>query len=286
MKTLFNQTSKTVALGMITVLAACSPEEETPNTIDLSVNTDDNFIAQRNSEKVNVFKGPEVQYGSGKARSWISVNEEGFPMEIGIELTEEVFDDVSQLETENELTSSVILPLHQKAKELTPFEHIGLNYQVAGHGPIFWSEHFDFHFYTISNEERTAIPEYDPTNQDIVDGYNLFPDMTKMPSDYFKLPGQLGVIPMMGKHWLPLDWQTGYDPFTHIMILGTYSQKNVFIEPMITVDYLLSGEEFSGNYSQPQTFEEPGNNYPTKYNIYHDGKKNNIYITLSDFVKR
>jgi hypothetical protein len=244
------------------------------------------FLAQRNAEKINIFKGPVVAYGSGKARSWISINGEGFPVEIGIELSAEVFDDLSLLETDQDLTVTTVLPLHRKAKELTSFEHIGLNYQPHGHAPIYWAKHFDFHFYTITNEERMAMPDYDANNQTIVDAYNYFSDMTKMPSDYFKLPGQLSVIPKMGKHWLPFDWQTGYNPFEHIMFFGTYEQKNVFIEPMITVDFLISGNEYSSNYSQPQTFEEPGNNYPTKYNIYHDSKKGTIYITLSDFVTR
>ncbi|MDX1544638.1 MAG: hypothetical protein R3214_11905 [Christiangramia sp.] len=283
MKTLINQAGKIVVLGLFTVLAACSPEEETSKTSDLSVNANDDFIAQRNGEKVTVFKGPEVQYGSGKARSWISINEEGFPVEIGIELTQAVLSDLSLLPDGLEI--STVLPLHQKAKELTPFEHLAINFQEHGHGPIFWAEHFDFHFYTITNKERLAIPKYDANDQTIVDAFNYFPDMTKMPSDYFRFPGEGGTMQMMGKHWPPKNFET-YVPFKHIMILGTYDQKNVFIEPMITVDYLLSGDEFSGDYSQPQTFEEPGNNYPTKYNIYHDGKKNNIYITLSDFVTR
>lgn len=284
MKTLFNQTRKIVVLGLLTVLAACSPEEETSTTSDLSVNANDNFIAQRNGEKVNVFKGPEVQYGSGKARSWISLNDEGFPIEIGIEFTADVLDDRSILAEEQELTT--VLRLHQKAKEVTPFEHIGLKYAAEGHGPRWWEEHFDLYFFTITNEERMAMPEYDANDQNIVDAYNYFPDMTKMPSDYFKFPGQLAVYPTIGKHWLPTDFMTNYIPFTSVMVLGSYAQKNVFIQPMMTVDFLLSGDEFSGDYSQPQTFEEPGNNYPTKYNIYHDGKKNNIYITLSDFVTR
>ncbi len=285
MKTLFKKTSNLVALSLVFGFFACS-HEDVPATIDSSMNESTSFLVQRNAERINIFKGPVVAYGSGKARSWISINSEGYPVEIGMELTADVFDDLSLLESDQELTITTVLPLHHKAKELTPFEHIGLNYQPHGHAPVYFAEHFDFHFYTITNEERMAMPDYDANNQTIVDAYNYFPDMTKMPSDYFKLPGQLSVIPKMGKHWLPLDWQTGYNPFEHIMFFGTYDQKSVFIEPMITVAYLLSGNEFGGNYSQPQTFEEPGNNYPTKYNIYHDNASGKIYISLSDFVRR
>ena len=283
MKTLFIQIKKLTLYGVLLFFAACSPENE-PTSFDSSSDlSSKNLQVKQNSEKVNVFKGPEIQYGSGKARSWVSVNHNGFPIEIGFELTEDVFDDLSLLDSGHELT--IVLPLHHKAKEFTPFEHLGLNYQPQGHGPVFMKPHFDFHFYTITNEERMAIPEYNENDQSIVDAFNLFPDMSKMPADYLKFPGQGGVYPMMGKHWVPQDWQTGYDPFTHVMIYGSYAQKNIFTEPMVTVDYLLSGKEFSGNYSQPESFEET-NNYPTKYNIYHDLKNKKIYITLSDFVSR
>ncbi len=284
MKTLFKQTSNLLVLGLIFGFFACSPEED-PATFDTSLSDSSNsFLNKRSAEKVNIFKGPVVEYGSGKARSWISVNGVGFPVEIGIEFTAEVLEDRSLLP--NDFNQTMVLPLHHKAKELTPFEHIGMKYAADGHGPRWFAEHFDLYFFTINNEERMEIPEYDPNDQNIVDAFNYFPDMTKMPSDYFKFPGQLAVYPMIGKHWLPVDFQTNYIPFTSVMVLGTYAQKNVFIEPMVTVEYLLSGEEFSGNYSQPQTFEEPGNNYPTKYNIYHDDKTGKIYISLSHFITR
>ncbi len=284
MKTLFKQCSKLFVLGLIFGFLACSPQDNTAPVDSLNDESLTSFLANRGQENTNTFKGPVVEYGAGKARSWISVNKEGFPIEIGIELTREVFEDLDLLDSGHELTT--VLPLHHKAKELTPFEHLGLNYQPEGHGPVFWAEHIDFHFYTITNEERMTIPAYNSSDPSNVAAFNYFPDRSKMPSDYFSFPGPGGVYQMMGKHWVPQDWQTGYNPFTKVMILGTYAQKNVFIEPMVTIDYLLSGIEFSGNYSQPTTFEEPGNNYPTKYNIYHNDKNNRIYITLSDFVTR
>ena len=284
MKTLFNNLKKMLLLTIVISLMSRSNNDE-PVLNDKLNSSMAKSVLRVKDDKVNVFKGPEVKYGLGKARSYISLNKEGFPLEIAIELTPEVLSDLSALNSNNH-DGATVLSLHSKAKEETPFEHIGINFQKDGHGPVFWSAHFDFHFYTITNEERLAIPPYDATDQSIVDGYNLFPDKTKMPNDYMTFPLEGAAYPYMGKHWLPNNWATGYNPFTHIMILGSFAQKNNFIEPMITVDYLLSGEEFSGPYSQPLTFEEPGNNYPTKYNIYHDNFTGNIYISLSDFVTR
>ena len=284
MKSLTNQFSKFLVLVLFFGMLSCSKEESVDSLDAVSGEDLEAVLTKRSSDKLNVFKGPVVQYGAGKARSWISVNKDGFPVEIGIELTEDVLDDRSLL-SQGHLESAV-LPLHHKAKALTPFEHLALNYQPEGHGPVFWDEHIDFHFYMITNEERMAIPEYDALNPEIVAAFNEFPSPTKMPADYFKFPGQGGVYAMMGKHWVPADWATGYNPFTYVMILGSYAGINNFIEPMITIDYLLSGQEFSEAYSQPEIFEEPGNNYPTKYNVFHDEKTGNIYITLSDFVTR
>jgi hypothetical protein len=42
------------------------------------------------------------------------------------------------------------------------------------------------------------------------------------------------------------------------MIYGSYNGKVNFIEPMITTEYLLSNEEVSLNYSQPEYFEKAG----------------------------
>lgn len=282
MKLLIKRNKKLLLLSFIVIALSCNRDDDQAVDQESLIEASLSFEAQKKDEKVNVFKGPEVQYGEGKARSWITINKEGFPVEIGIELTSGTLKDRTELATGHEETT--VLPLHHKAKELTPFEHIGLNYQPGGHGPVFWSEHIDFHFYTITNEERLAIPAYDPKDQQIVDGYNYFPDMTKMPEDYLKFPDAGGAYPKMGKHWVPKDFQTGYNPFTHVMILGSYEQKNNFIEPMVTIEFLLSGQDFGGEYSQPETFEEAGNNYPAQYNIYHDETTGNIYVSLSDFI--
>ena len=294
MKTLINNLKKVMALVIVFSFCSCSTNDELSNA-----STSTNSSLKTSSDKFNVFKGPEVQYLNGKARSWISINKEGFPLELAIEFTPDVLVDLP-IPTDGEMVmpennvlpgtlvedGATVLPLHSKAKEVTPFEHIGLNFQPMGHDPGFNVPHFDLHFYAITLEERLAIPTYDQNNQDIVDAFNLFPDPTKMPNDYVKPPLIQASYPNMGKHWLPISWFIGSNTFTHIMVYGSYAQKNTFTEPMITVDYLLSGEEFSGTYSQPLTFEEPGNNYPTKYNIYHDELNGNIYITLSDFVTR
>lgn len=281
MKTFQFLAKKSLISGLLFLALSCNNEDD-PILLKEDIHAAQSKIS---FDKVNLFKGPEVQYGTGKARSWISVNMEGFPVEIGVELTAKVFEDLNQLPSGHYETA--VLPLHHKAKELTPFEHIALHYHPTGHAPKFFVEHLDFYFFTISDEERLAIPEYDANNQSIVDAFNSFPDADKMPSSFIKLPGQLAVYPQKGKHWLPnYLFASSYLFINHEMVLGTFAQKNNFIEPQVTIDYILSGQSSSVAYPQPDTFEEPGNNYPTKYNVYHEEKSGNVYVTLSDFVKR
>jgi hypothetical protein len=133
----------------------------------------------------------------------------------------------------------------------------------------------------ISIAEQLSIPEWSPSTDA---AFNLYPPPGYLPANYFTPPGAGTAEGQMGKHWLPVNLGD-YLPFSKIMIYGSYNGKVNFIEPMITTEYLLSNEEASLNYSQPESFEKAGN-YPTKYNIYHDQSTGNFYITLSDFVAR
>ena len=104
-----------------------------------------------------------------------------------------------------------------------------------------------------------------------------------MPANYTAPPGPVAAVAAMGKHWLPPP--PTFLPFTHVMILGSYDGRFNFIEPMVTLNYLLSGQSVSRDYSQPEKFEKAGN-YPTKYNIWKDESTGNHFVSLSQFVWR
>lgn len=260
---------------------SCSQTEvEDSLNEEVNLNSSDNGNEEFriiNSEKLRVFKGPQVQYGEGKLRSFVSFNDDDFPVEIGFIMTSGIFDNLEILPDDQIFT---VLPLHQKAKEVTPFEHIGLKWS-QGHGPVFFSQHFDLYFFMISNEERLAIPPFSPATESM---FMLYPPDGFMPENYFAPPGEGGAFPQVGKHWLPANFPD-YLPFTSIMVLGTFNGEFTFIQPMATVDFLLSNPDFSAPYSQPEMFQE-STNYPTRYNIYVDPKTGDIYVSLSHFVAR
>ncbi len=68
--------------------------------------------------KYNTFKGPQVAMGSGMARSFIVLNHKSVPLQIGVEMTHEVLSGLPKT------NFSVAIPLHNKAKEATPFDHL------------------------------------------------------------------------------------------------------------------------------------------------------------------
>lgn len=278
MKKLLSHICTVFILGVFT---SCSTDmhEPLPENANLK-SSDDNAgfnIRRLDSEKLHIFKGPQVQYGDGKLRSFLSLDENNYPVEIGLIMTPEVFDNLEILPPEVVFT---LLPLHHKAKEVTPFEHLGVKFSL-GHPPAFFAPHFDFYFYMISNEERLAIPEYTPATEG---AFTLLPPEGFMPENYGTPPGEGGAFPQIGKHWLPLNLPA-YLPFSSIMVLGSFNGESIFVEPMATVEFLQSNPDISVAYSQPEFFHE-SSNYPTYYNIYVDPKTQDIYITLSTFVAR
>lgn len=229
------------------------------------------FLTLNSCKKENddsVFMGPEVQMGSGMARSWITISHEGVPKEIGVEMTNEVLSGLPKT------SFNVAIPLHNKAKETTPFDHLYITWAANGH-PLpgtFIGPHFDVRFFMMSLEEQLAIPAPPAP------GFDNLPPAGYMPASYF--PD--APVAQLGVHWTDKVFD---NPVTKALILGTYNGKFTFVSPIITLPVLQSGQRFSVPYAQPQYFAKH-NWYPTKYNIYEKGTNHKHYVTLSDFVWR
>ncbi|MDN3659488.1 DUF5602 domain-containing protein [Ferruginibacter paludis] len=230
-----------------------------------------------NSSIENVFKGPEIQMGNGKARSWISINHDGVPVELGIEMTDGALYGLPQ-DPEDVAAATFVLPLHKKASDVTPFDHLVINWNVQGHEPkhVFDVPHFDFHFYMISEGDRMAIPPYEVAPA----GFDKLPPHAYWPDLYFPTPGG---VPQMGKHWID---GTFAPPFTKTFIYGSYNGRFTFLEPMVIRDYLVQGTSYTTAFRQLHVFDPVNKYYPQQYNIYKDPVSSKHYVTLSDFVWR
>jgi hypothetical protein len=82
-----------------------------------------------------IFRGPEVTMGNGKANTFFKTDNNNTPLEIGFEMTKEALTGLPQ-DPADRAASTFILQLDQKAKDLTPFEHLVINWQVHGHPPL------------------------------------------------------------------------------------------------------------------------------------------------------
>lgn len=235
---------------------------------------------KKDLEKTNTFYGPQVTVGNGKIRSWIKINHDREPVELGIEMTPGALENLPH-HGPGDVHPYWHIPFHQKVLDVTPFDHLTVNWNPEGHSPAFFSDpHFDIHFYMMTEVERQAIPAWSPST-DVF--FNTYPPAGYMPVDYSTPPGPVGAEAAMGKHWLPPP--PTFLPFSHVMILGTYNGRFNFIEPMVTFAFLQSGQSVSKDYSQPQKFAKAGN-YPTKYNVWKDEKTGHHYMSLSHFVSR
>lgn len=253
------------------ILAGCQK-----NTPDQVINSDEltDLSGGHHSDKKNTFYGPQVQMGNGKARSWITINHRNVPVEIGIEMTRSSLNGLPT-DPENFPANTFILPLHHKAKQVTPFDHIVLNWEPNGHEPpgIYDVPHFDMHFYKISLQEQMAIGPVDPI--DPLAGY--------LPASYVIRGAS---VPQMGTHWLDPsspELPPVFAPFTHTFIYGSHEGKVTFYEPMITRSFLLGGTEVHKAFPEATKFSPSNTFYPSRYNIYRDEDNHKIQITLDHF---
>lgn len=288
-----------IILTMLTAFISCSKHDiNSPTLHNESFSLNDNSrvimpdeaggltttdLAQHNSSlNYNTFYGPQVQMGKGHSRSWINISHDGKPLAIGIEMTNGALNGLPQ-DPANFAAATFIFPLHQKAKKLTPFDHIVINWNVHGHEPqhVYDIPHFDFHFYKISLADQLAIPPYSTASAAAFDND---PPPGYMPSLYLHTPGG---VPQMGAHWIDLLSPEFHGQlFTHTFIYGSYNGHVIFEEPMITLATLVSGNTIHNDFRQPEHFDPDNTYYPTRYNIWQDNTNNRHYVSLDNMVWR
>ena len=240
-------------------------------------NTASPSVSQNNSD-YNTFYGPVVQMGNGHARSWINITRaDNFPLQIGIEFTAGALQNLPTDPT-NFAASTFVLTLHQKAKAVTPFDHITLNWEPEGHEPngIYNVPHFDMHFYKITVAQQmtiTGVPGSAPAA-----GY--------LPASYVI---QAATVPQMGTHWLDPsspELPPTFSPFTHTFIYGSNNGNVHFLEPMITRAFLLGVTSVMKSIPQPVHFAPANTNYPTVYKIWKNEANGRVYVALTNFIWR
>ena len=117
----------------------------------------------------------------------------------------------------------------------------------------------------MTPQQVDAIPPYDLDSAK----FKNWPAPAYLPVTYFNAGGG---VPKMGAHWVDLtSGEFNGKAFTETFIYGGYDGKVTFYEPMITLDFLKSSNNFERSIPQPAKFQKRGW-YPTKMKIIkHDG---------------
>ena len=106
-------------------------------------------MAQTYAHELKVKK---VSIGHGFAQSFIHFNYHNEPSSVGIILSQEALDGLSNTDQSYSLNMPASAPT-------SPYKEIYINWNAHGHEPtgIYDIPHFDFHFYGISKKERENI---------------------------------------------------------------------------------------------------------------------------------
>lgn len=221
------------------------------------------------------FYGQPVNVGNGTARGWVTLDA-GQPTAVGVSLTATALVGLPASSTEY----TVSLPAQAAA---TAFDHVGLDWNPAGHPPpdVYTVPHFDFHFYRITEAERAAILA---TPADSANVYRT-PAPQNVPAGY--IDAHAGE-PRMGNHWIDptsSEFQPG-GTFTKTFIYGFYNGQLVFWEPMITLAHLQSNPDATATLKLPQQYPQANEYYPTTYSVTYDAGTQEYRIVLGSLVLR
>lgn len=220
---------------------------------------------------MNVFYSAAQPLGKGVAKAWVQVDKMGDPMAVGVNLSAKALVDLP-----DEIVQMVFeLP---KTKGHHFYTHALVDWNPHGHEPpgVYDLPHFDFHFYTLSNEERMDIPFMDPETYT-----DPAPAGMYVPANYIELPG---LVPAMGAHWVDVTSpELNGSVFTHTFIWGSYGGHFIFWEPMITHDYLMGMPDDVIDIPQPEAFETSGW-YAKNYIIKYSEKPDQYTVALTNLM--
>jgi hypothetical protein len=211
--------------------------------------------------------------------TWVVMEREA-PLELGATIPMALIEAVpADAEMEWPPRPLASIPLPVEARSALGIDHMGLNWEAHGHPPrTFMTQHFDFHFYNITEEEVGTIDCSDASKPDRIPvGYAL-PDI--------EVPGMgelVGLcVPDMGMHAMPADDVEATDPFGASMILGYYGGEPIFFEPMVARDLLLERSDFA--LPMPAVSGLPkGVRYPTQFRAEFDAVAAQYRLIFSGF---
>ena len=225
--------------------------------------------------------------GELDAHSWALTDDDGVVTHVGFSINREAAESLTEVDggvgpaEGYDPGARFQLSLPAEVLEQTLFDHIGIDFMYAGHEPgPFLVPHFDFHFYTVSDDEILAI--------DCVD--EPMPDAARMPAPYIipstEMDPEGTCVPAMGVHAIdptaPTLAPDSTTPFSEHFVLGYHNAELIFIEPMIAQSTLAAGTELSGSVPRPDTFGRT-TLYPATWSLALSADGTEYEVVFSDF---
>ena len=232
------------------------------------------FACDKDKNKDKEYKSETATLHNGQVWTSAKVDKDGKPLSVSIVINDAALNSVPVGQPSDHMSpqNNLLIPVSEKSG--TPFKFIMLNWNSSGHEPdnVYTLPHFDFHFYTSTqNEVMNYMNEAK---------LNAAPATDYIPANHISGPG----VPMMGKHFIDATSpELAGQTFTQTFLYGSYDTKVVFWEPMITLNFLKNTNNFERAIPQPSKFQQSGY-YPTKMRVKrHDGVTE---ISLESFVSR
>ena len=225
---------------------------------------------EHNEDRANTLNGEDIAVGEGTARSFIVLNSQGDPQQIGFTFTASTLTN---------------LPMHSAMFEIpvpkgnnTMVDHISFDFNAHGHEPpgVYDVPHFDIHFYNISKAERAVIKQNTKEME-------LLPPAEYIPLDYAPIPGG---DPNMGKHWTDTTGTEFHGkPFDKTFIYGSYNGRFIFHEAMVALSYLQTKPNITMAVKQ-QSKVQVGGYYPSSFSITFDEQKQLYTVSMDNLQRR
>jgi hypothetical protein len=229
------------------------------------------LLAFSYSSAQNIHRGDTVSFGGGYAFTWVEVDPGNIPLRVGLTFSEESVTSPAP--------GTISLDFPEVSVD-SFFKHMYFDYAPNGHPPqnIYGSPHIDFHFYMIPASERLTI----------TGGFDIIPVSGEfIPEDYILTPGVSNYsFPAMGVHYTDsLAEELNGMPFQKTLIYGFYEGEMIFVEPMITRQYLLTHPNEVLPIKQPQAYQRKAY-YPTNYSVSFNNTNNEFELSLTDLILR
>jgi hypothetical protein len=234
-----------------------------------------------------VAPAPRIVYGDSVSLSgatlatWAKVLPQGRVTEVGLTLPLAIVENPPS-EPGPGPDGQWVLNFPGVVQQSTYFNHLEFGWNPHGHEPdgVFDVPHFDFHFEGVPLQTILNIGFGADLGGGLF-GDPVVPSPERMPAGYV-YPGQLALVPFMGVHAFRPDDIVPSDQFTKIVLAGFYNNNLLFIEPMITQEFLLRRQSFSLNVPRPAVLGR-STLYPARFEATYDKKADAYYFVYSDF---